>query len=476
MNSQRIRSMAALTVAGTLLVSCQSGDDGDDVSEVPASSEPTESPLGDPADELVEETSQPTQVELPDTSAGRATAEVLEALDAEEDAITADWEDRLHPEFQSEFPAEEFVEILNTGFLAAGPWTATNYTGGETSSITRIESPDEELDLHVVVDDDELITGLWFAPTVSEADLLGSFQEIHAGLEEFSADVSALVLENGDPLLELEPNNPAPLASTAKLYVLLAVTQAVEAGGTSWDDTLTLTDELRSLPTGTLQDEDEGFEITVEDAAQAMIQHSDNTATDMILDHLGRESVEEAVEFSGHHDPDLMRPFLATRELFQLRWGEHGLAESGVGAEWGDADEDSRREVLTELEDAPLPDLAEVDLSQVDHEIDWHASAVDVAVVHQTLADYAAEHPELVSILGSNPGLAMTPQDPWWETLAYKGGSIPGVLTGSWHVTDDDGTSRTVIILARSEDAEDLAEHEVQQMVVLAQSALTASP
>ena len=50
-----------------------------------------------------------------------------------------------------------------------------------------------------------------------------------------------------------------------------------------------------------------------------MISVSDNTATDMLINLVGRSAVEAALTATGMASPALDRPFLTTREIFILK-------------------------------------------------------------------------------------------------------------------------------------------------------------
>ncbi|GAB3842941.1 serine hydrolase [Nesterenkonia populi] len=409
-----------------------------------------------------------SSISFPDDPAGELAEEIFEILNAEQNTSAEQWEDRLSEDFVAEVDAEEFAEILNQNLRPAAPWDATDYEGDETSSVTRLESEAAELDLQIgLAEDGETIETIFFAEPFEPAEPADGFEEIAERLEGLPGEMHAVVLEDGEPLLEIgQPHEPAPLASTAKLYVILALAESIEEGDHEWLDELELTEDLRSLPSGTLQDQPEGYTTTISDVAQRTIEVSDNTGTDMLIDLLGREAVEDAVVESGHSEPELLQPFLTTRELFQLRWGHPELSE-----DWEDLDEEEQRERLTELEDEEL-DISSDDTGadDVDFAIDWHASAYDIVAVHEALAEYEDDHPELSAVLGTNPGLAGAVEEPWWDTLAFKGGGLPGVLTGSWHAVAEDGTTRTVVLLAQHDEA--LGEHR-GEFFQLAQDALT---
>lgn len=466
-----VKSAALGAAAALLLSAC--GAAPEELEESAAAEGPTPMDGAEATDSQPEEAAaddDPEQeYDFPATPAGETAEYVLGVLNAEEDSASEDWQDRLHEDFEAEVSAEELAEVVNSTVRPARPWAVADHQDHELESVTRLESATGELEMQIALDEDqELIRALFFGEPAEAVETAESFEEIEERLTELPGDIRALILQGGEPLLDLGSGESAPLASAAKLYVLLAAVEAIEQGEADWEDELEVTDELRSLPSGTLQDQEEGYQTSLFDVAHRMIEISDNTGTDMLIDHLGRDAVEEAAAEANHHNPELLRPFLTTREMFQLRWGHPELGQG-----WAEADEQSRRETLEELEDMPLEISSEdVGAEDVDFALDWHGTAEDLAEVHRRLAQHAEEHPELVSILGSNPGLVAEVEDPWWQDIGFKGGSVPGVLTGSWHAVGEDGQNRTVVLLAQHEDAAELAE-ESRELFALAQEALT---
>ena len=55
-----------------------------------------------------------------------------------------------------------------------------------------------------------------------------------------------------------------------------------------WNQDLTVTAQLKSLPSGQLQDDPDGTQISVLDTAAKMISISDNTAANMLINLAGR--------------------------------------------------------------------------------------------------------------------------------------------------------------------------------------------
>lgn len=273
----------------------------------------------------------------------------------------------------------------------------------------------------------------WTEPT-------GSFEEAQQQLKEYETS-TLLVAEttSGEcvPVSETNADQIQPLGSVFKLYVLAALLDAVDEGTVTWTQNVTIRDELDSFPSGTTQDVEAGTEMTVLELAELMISISDNTATDHLIDLLGRETVEEAQAAYGHSDPDLNRPFLTTRELFLLKTDESLLAE------YVDADSDQRRALLDSMANLDLPPIEDV-LSFVE----GGALAVDVAEWFATPNDMCrllvelAKSSEVKDILAINPGV---PDDTGrWSYIGFKGGSEPGVVASAWLLEDADGRTFTV--------------------------------
>lgn len=269
--------------------------------------------------------------------------------------------------------------------------------------------------------------------------------------------------DDGTTLLERNADEPAPLASTFKLYVLLAVSQAVEAGELTWDTTLSVSAQNRSLPSGELQEEPDGTEVSVREAAMKMIEISDNTATDMLIQAVGRDAIEEAVRDAGHHDPELMSPFPSTRELFQIGWGDPEYFET-----WRAGTDAEQRALLDQLAHQQIGphDIAVGGDPLWPDGVEWFASAEDVAAVHSALQQQ--EDSTVRAILSENPGV----EQHSWDYVGFKGGSSPGVLTGSWYMEDADGESYVVVIQTATEDAAGISAESQANFFRLAASAL----
>jgi hypothetical protein len=273
---------------------------------------------------------------------------------------------------------------------------------------------------------------------------------VDAALRSVAPQVRLLVadISNGScqRVHSINPDTAAPVASVFKLYVLHALGNAVASGKVGWDQPLTIKPRLKSLPSGVLQYEPDGTQISVLDAAAKMISISDNTATDMLINLVGRSAVEAALTEAGMDDPSLNRPFLTTRETFILmleQWPT--LANRYVGA-----NEAGRRALLANTVDRlPLPDIAAMRALITRGEmggLGWLASASDICRAYASLADLA-RRPRLSPIgqvLSLNDDILQL--DPaQWQTTWYKGGVGGGVLALAYLATTRTGQSYVVV-------------------------------
>jgi beta-lactamase class A len=255
------------------------------------------------------------------------------------------------------------------------------------------------------------------------------------------------------PSVSIGDTQAAPVGSIVKLYVLGALVDAVADGSLTWESPLTIDPEVRSLPTGDLQDLPDGTTVTVLEAAQKMIAISDNTATDLLIRALGRDAVLASMTEMGHSDPARNNPLLTTREFFWIGWGDAELRER-----WDTGDAAERTALLSDVP-AGVPDANTVDWSVTAWEsgADWFAAPDDIARAHTALQERATTDAgaPVREILSANPGPSLGSE---WTYVGFKGGSASGVLAGSWYLERNDGTPVVVTMLARSSDANAFAD------------------
>ena len=241
------------------------------------------------------------------------------------------------------------------------------------------------------------IIGLFFqTPIKHEVSLSDLLDEI----KSFDGAVSYAVVENGEMIAGHDAERPMAVGSAFKIIVFAALLEHIEKGEAGWSDVVTLEEKHVSLPSGLLQDMPIGSPFTLHTLAAAMISQSDNTATDVLIDVLGRDRLEAS---SG------LMPFLTTRELFQLK------ADDETYGRYERADLAERRAILDALADAPLPpDRLTYELWRP--EAEWFLSTEALCAWIEKVADQ-----DLMQI---NTGVLRSAD---WDRVAFKGGGEPGV-------------------------------------------------
>jgi beta-lactamase class A len=225
-----------------------------------------------------------------------------------------------------------------------------------------------------------------------------------------------------------------PLASIFKLYVLLAVADAVKAGTVGWDDQLTITKQAKAVGSAGLDELPPGAHVSVRTAARQMISASDNMATDLLIGRLGPGAVEKALVAAGHHDPASMTPFPTTHELFSVGWGKPDLRE-----QWKHASRQDRVQLLQQTNSRPYqPDPNRTHVPASGDGVEWFGSAADICRVHAALQTAAVGKAAAVKqILSAIPGIDLDRSK--WRYIGAKGGNLPGDLTFSWYAVDRTG-------------------------------------
>lgn len=133
------------------------------------------------------------------------------------------------------------------------------------------------------------ITGLLFQ---SPRTKVSSTEEALQIFKTLSGRVGLLIVEDGQERISLSPDTPLAVGASFKLVVLAALKEQIERKWRSWHDVIELKPESKSLPTGVLQTWPDGAPLTLHTLATLMISQSDNTATDAIIDVVGRETLK----------------------------------------------------------------------------------------------------------------------------------------------------------------------------------------
>ena len=415
-------------------------------------------------------------VSLPTTPAGAQATWLLGRLDRlpiPDAELTAHFE----PAFLAAVPAVELNTTLKQlqGLRVTGVVTST-----PTGLVATTQVAGTTLQLRLAVGADGRISGLRLIPAEAStggptsptaAPAAASWAQVDTALKAVVPTARLLVAQvAGDSCRTvhgLDATTAAPLGSASKLYVLDALARAIAAGKVSWTQKLTVTDAVKSLPSGELQNAAAGTMVTVQQAAILMISISDNTAADMLLGLVGRAAVEQAMTDSAMADPARNIPFPATRELFVLKLSDYPqLANRYLGA-----DTAGRTALLSQTHTVALSALdltAWTGPRNIDT-LEWFASATDICRVFASLGDLARAPglAPLSQILSVNSGgIPLSPNV--FPSIWFKGGSEPGVITLNYRVRTASGRTYVASLLTENPTAAIPASATAHMLTILA--------
>jgi beta-lactamase class A len=121
-----------------------------------------------------------------------------------------------------------------------------------------------------------------------------------------TVSVYARNLDSGSEV-GIEPDRRVRTASTIKLPIACALAAEVEARRARWDERLVIRAQDKVSGSGVLADFSDGETISLRDAQTLMIIVSDNTATNLILDRIGADAVNNFMNSLGLTDTRSMR-------------------------------------------------------------------------------------------------------------------------------------------------------------------------
>lgn len=135
--------------------------------------------------------------------------------------------------------------------------------------------------------------------------------EIGKKVKSFRGEVGLVVKDLRTGLsCEINPNSLFPSASMVKVPIMAACLKAVEEGRLSLDDRMQLKRSDKARGSGTLRRSRTGSVFSVDDLILAMITHSDNTATNMLIDRLGFEYLNSVFREIGLEKTNLSRKMM----------------------------------------------------------------------------------------------------------------------------------------------------------------------
>lgn len=276
----------------------------------------------------------------------------------------------------------------------------------------------------------QLLLGATIQSFASFDDIIGQLKALPGQKSFLFARLNGEAVE---PIASLDAEEELSIGSAFKLYILAELARSINVGERRWSDVTLLDPGRKSLPSGILQQWPDNSPLTLHTLASLMISQSDNTATDQLLFHLGREKVEAIQRVAGHNAPARNVPFLSTLELFKLK--------GALGQRFLALDVPARRAFL-EATVAPIKReniVLDQSKPQDINSIEWFASASDLCRAMNYLRLQSGDGQKaqpLREILSINPSFQAGGK---WRTVGFKGGSEPGVLNLSFLLQSTQG-------------------------------------
>src|SRR5262245_1397857 len=155
-------------------------------------------------------------------------------------------------------------------------------------------------------------------------------ERIEAALAGFKGKVwiYAKNLDTGKDF-SLRADEPVRTASTIKLAIMAETFRQVAAGKIKWDDELILTKEKKKGGSGILFEFSDNTKLDLRSALHLMIVLSDNTATNLVLDKVTTDSVNEYMTTLG------LKQTLSLRKVFgggeSKAWADEANKKFGLG-------------------------------------------------------------------------------------------------------------------------------------------------
>lgn len=336
-----------------------------------------------------------------------------------------------------EFQSENLAELFTQNFLDQLPinnlQNLLNQYKNNLGKLKQIEENQGQFQYKLIFENGSLpamialnsnnkISGLRFGSMSLTKDSLDSIEDIISEFENLAGEVSVVVIKNNkEQIAALNPNKKLAVGSSFKLYLLKSLKDKL--GSSDWDQIIKLNDENKSLPSGILHKWPTNTPLTLRTMANLMISISDNTATDHLIDYLGRKNLEKGLKLKN-------KPFLKTNEMFRIKH----MVPAKTKEKYLKSDLNNKRRILEEIQKTSLV-LKKVKNNPTNIEnIEWFFSTARLSKIIYTLRDC-----ESIYI---NSGLVEKSN---WYRAGYKGGSEPGVLQFT-HLLKKEKESDTYVV------------------------------
>lgn len=178
--------------------------------------------------------------------------------------------------------------------------------------------------------------------------------KLNAATRGFGGRVSLYARNLGTgAAMGIREDEPVRTASTIKLPIMVACFRAVAEGGAKWDSGIAITPASKVSGSGVIREFADGTSLTLRDLMHVMIVVSDNTATNLILDRIGADYVNDTMAKLGFASTRVMRKIRGDGANLQAEsgWSEEGAKVENKRFGIGRSTPREMVELLAQIED-----------------------------------------------------------------------------------------------------------------------------
>jgi len=276
----------------------------------------------------------------------------------------------------------------------------------------------------------------------------------------FAGDTGVLVayINDDDQCQVIDAHNPNQLLATGSIFkswVLGGLAEAIDQGTLSPDQNVEFVASERVTGGVLVNFEPFGTQFKLVDLATLMMGNSDNTATDLVHEIVGRSVIDDYIDISGVDDNDILKPMLSVNEQFHLFFSFNLTTANGYI-------NDSENNQLSFINNQIVPLGPVTSFPFANDSLftsgSWRASPMDICANMAALRQYdqGSDAMQVVDrAYGAQAAQFRIRSN--WDRVWYKGGSLASgatgyhVLTHAW-LLENNG-SWPIVVVAMTNDS-----------------------
>lgn len=291
----------------------------------------------------------------------------------------------------------------------------------------------------------------------------------HVKKQADNGQTALIIQRNGEVVVEVNPDEPLPLASTVKFIVALAYAQAAANGRIDVEETVPLSKLQHFYIPKTdggahqawLESLNGATDIPLKEVANGMMLYSSNANTDYLIHIIGLDEINKIIRELGFKQHEELYPLVSALYIPVQLINERGLEKKQLAAALKkmEMNEYRSRAIQTHKNWLEIPPKKE-DIKQIQQYLSADVQKVwSDRLPRATAAEYLSLMAKLNSKTHFSPEvhayldpiteqLMQNPQNQsWLQHAGQKGGSTMFVLTKAMYATDKQQNQTEIILL-----------------------------